>query len=464
MWNLKAAAEQAGGRLLGADAFFTSVGIDSRRDCNGQLFVALRGERFDAHDFVAAARDQGAAAALVDHPLPLDLPQWVAEDTRLTLGRLAAAWRDRIPGRVAAVTGSNGKTTAKEMLAAILSQVAPTRATQGNLNNDIGMPLTLLGARDEPFLVLEMGANHPGEIAYMTAIGRPDVALITNAGRAHLEGFGDLEGVARAKGEIARGLAPEGVFVVPGDSPYTPLWQALAEGRLVRTFALDQVADLWAASGSIRVRWDTDGFRTTFTANLGGVEYPLGLRLAGIHNVRNALAAAATALALGVGIEAVRAGLLTLAPVPGRLCPRACGGRRIIDDTYNANPDSLAAAVAVLTGLPGSPWLVLGDLAELGADSLALHREVGAQARAAGVERLFSVGTRSKAAADSFGAGARHFADHKALADHLRESMTTDTLVLIKGSRSARMELVLDALCQDATNRDESDSEYSIRN
>jgi UDP-N-acetylmuramoyl-tripeptide--D-alanyl-D-alanine ligase len=252
-----------------------------------------------------------------------------------------------------------------------------------------------------------------------------------------------------AKGEIAQGLTPDGVFVVPGDSPYTPLWQGLAEGRRVSTFAMDQEADLWAASGSVRVRWDKDGFRTTFTANLGGDEYPLELRLAGIHNVRNALAAAATALALGVGIDAVRAGLLTLDPVPGRLCPRTCGEYRIIDDTYNANPDSLAAAVNVLIGLPGSPWLVLGDLAELGPDSLAIHREVGAQARAAGVERLFSVGTQSKAASDSFGAGARHFADHTALAAHLRDSMTTDTLVLIKGSRSARMERVLTALCDE---------------
>ncbi|HYN79158.1 MAG TPA: Mur ligase family protein, partial [Lamprocystis sp. (in: g-proteobacteria)] len=183
MWTLSQAATGAGGRLQGADASFSSVGTDSRCDCTGQLFVALRGERFDGHDHVAAARERGAAAAMVDHPLALDLPQWVVDDTRLALGRLAAAWRARFPGRVAAVTGSNGKTTVKEMLAAILAQAGATNATQGNLNNDIGMPLTLLRARDEAFLVLEMGANHPGEIAYMTAIGRPEVALITNAGR-----------------------------------------------------------------------------------------------------------------------------------------------------------------------------------------------------------------------------------------------------------------------------------------
>jgi UDP-N-acetylmuramoyl-tripeptide--D-alanyl-D-alanine ligase len=409
--------------------------------------VALRGERFDGHDYVAGARAKGAAAALVDHALPLDLPQWVVADTRLALGSLAAAWRARFPGRVAAVTGSNGKTTVKELLAAILSQVGPTRATQGNLNNDIGMPLTLLRAREEAFLVLEMGANHPGEIAYMTAIGQPEVALITNAGRAHLEGFGSLEGVARAKGEIAQGLPPDGVFVVPGDSPYTPLWQGLAAGRAVLTFALDTPADLWAASGSIASRWDADGFRTAFVANRGSTLLPLELRLAGVHNVRNALAAAAAALALGVGVDAVRAGLLALAPVPGRLCPRTGSGRRIIDDTYNANPDSVAAAVAVLTGLPGRPWLVLGDLGELGPRSLDLHREAGSQARAAGIERLFCVGTRSAAAADAFGPGAQHFADQAALIAHLRAAMTPDTLVLIKGSRAARMELVLNALC-----------------
>ena len=449
MWSLQPVAARVGGHLLGADAFFERVGTDSRADCTGALFVALRGERFDGHDYVATAQARGAAAALVDHPLPLDLPQWVVADTRLALGSLAAAWRARFPGRVAAVTGSNGKTTVKEMLAAILSQVGPTRATQGNLNNDIGMPLTLLGARDEAFLVLEMGANHPGEIAYMTAIGRPAVALVTNAGRAHLEGFGSLDAVARAKGEIAQGLPPDGVFVVPGDSAYTPLWQGLAAGRAVLTFALDTPADLWAASNSIALRWDAHGFRTAFVANRGGTLHPLELRLAGVHNVRNALAAATAALALGVDVDAVRAGLAALAPVPGRLCPCTCGGRRLIDDTYNANPDSLAAAVAVLTGLPGHPWLVLGDLGELGPRSIELHREVGTAARAAGVQRLLCVGPRSAAAADAFGVGAQHFADQAALAAALRESMTADTLVLVKGSRAARMELVLNALCDD---------------
>ncbi len=446
MWTLSHACAAAGGRLLGADAFFGAVGTDSRRDCTGQLFVALRGERFDGHDHVPAARAQGAVAALVDHALDLDLPQWQVDDTRLGLGRLAAAWRDRFAGRVAAVTGSNGKTTVKEMLAAILAQAGTTRATQGNLNNDIGMPLTLLGAREESFLVLEMGANHPGEIAYMTAIGRPQVALVTNAGRAHLEGFGSLEGVARAKGEIARGLPADGTFVVPGDSPFIPLWRELAQGRAVRTFALDAPADVSADSDSIAAEWGEQGFHTRFVARIQGVDLALELALAGAHNVRNALAAAAAALALGVGPEQVREGLAGIAPVPGRLCPRRAAGVRVIDDTYNANPDSLAAAIAVLVGLPGRHWLVLGDLGELGPRSLDLHRELGERARAAGVDRLATVGTLSAAVSETFGAGARHFPDQATLLSHLRGALESDDLLLIKGSRSARMDLVVKGL------------------
>jgi UDP-N-acetylmuramoyl-tripeptide--D-alanyl-D-alanine ligase len=348
---------------------------------------------------------------------------------------------------VLAVTGSNGKTTVKEMLAAILSQVGATRATKGNLNNDIGLPLTLLSARQEPFLVLEMGANHPGEIAYMTAIGRPEVAVITNAGRAHLEGFGDLDGVARAKGEIAQGLPPHGTFVVPGDSRYTPLWRQLAAGRRLRTFALDGRGDVTAETAGIELTWDEAGFRTCFIARVDGVETPLELALTGQHNVRNALAATAAALALGTPLEAVRAGLLTLTPVLGRLYPRRTNGQRILDDTYNANPDSLAAAITVLTALPGPHWLILGDLGELGDSSRSLHAEVGARARAAGIRHLATVGKDSAAASAAFGEGARHFADQEALLTHLRDTLEQDAVILVKGSRASRMERIVQGLC-----------------
>lgn len=449
MWTSSQAIAQAGGRLQGQDTAFCAVGTDSRVDCRGQLFVALRGERFDGHEYVAAAMAAGAAIAMVDHPLPLDLPQWIVDDTRLGLGRLAAAWRDRFPGRIVAVTGSNGKTTVKEMLAAILARRGRVRATQGNLNNDIGMPLTLLRARDEDYLVLEMGANHPGEIGYMTDLARPDLALVTNAGRAHLEGFGSVEGVARAKGEIARGLAPHGTFVVGGDSPFTPLWRELAGGRPVVTFALDQAADLQAERASVQVAWDADGFRTRFVARYRGSEIPLTLRLAGQHNVRNALAAAAAALALGLDAEAVREGLASLQPVKGRLCPRDCGGVGVIDDTYNANPDSIAAAIAVLAGLPGRRWLVLGDLGELGAGAPQLHAEIGESARRAGIDRLATVGTLSANATRAFGAGGQHFADQPALLASLQSALEPGDRVLVKGSRAARMERVVEALCAE---------------
>ncbi|AFL74270.1 UDP-N-acetylmuramoyl-tripeptide--D-alanyl-D-alanine ligase [Thiocystis violascens DSM 198] len=451
MWTLTQAVAQAGGSLHGQDRAFAGVGTDSRADCTGQLFIALRGENFDGHDYVAAAQKAGAVAALVDRPLSLDLPQWVVDDTRLGLGRLAAAWRDRFPGRVIAITGSNGKTTVKEMLAAILARAGRVRATQGNLNNDIGMPLTLLGARDEDFLVLEMGANHPGEIGYMTEIARPDLALITNAGRAHLEGFGSLGGVARAKGEIARGLSPDGLFLVAGDSPHLGLWRELSAGRRLLTFSLDdgtaEGADVTARSDVIRVAWDDDGFRTEFSARVDAREIPLRLRLAGRHNVRNALAATAAALALGIDERLIREGLAGLQPVKGRLCPRRCGEFGVIDDTYNANPDSIAAAIDVLAGLSGRRWLVLGDLGELGPDAPRLHAEVGAVARAAGIDRLITAGTLSESASRAFGEGGRHFADRQTLADWLPAELAAGDRVLVKGSRLARMELIVNALC-----------------
>ncbi|NEV61988.1 UDP-N-acetylmuramoyl-tripeptide--D-alanyl-D-alanine ligase [Thiorhodococcus minor] len=447
MWSLAQAIDAVGGVMQGRDAPFTSVGTDSRADCSGQLFVALRGERFDGHDYVAAARAAGAAAAMVDHPLPLEIPQWVVEDTRLALGRLAAAWRDRFAGRIVAITGSNGKTTAKEMVASVLARSGRVRATKGNLNNDIGMPLTLLSARDEDYLVLEMGANHPGEIGYMTAIARPDVALITNAGRAHLEGFGSVEGVARAKGEIAEGLGQEGVFVVDGDSRFLPLWRELAAGRRLVTFGFGPASDVSADPEQVRIDWGAEGFRAAFEVCRQGAGLPVSLRLAGRHNVRNALAAVAVASSLGIQDAAIQEGLAALTPVKGRLCPRACAGRAMIDDSYNANPDSIAAAIEVLAGLEGRRWLVIGDLGELGVDAPRLHAEIGERARDAGVDRLAAVGALSEAAALAFGEGAVHFSDQAELVAHLRAELGPEDPVLVKGSRLARMEQVVEALC-----------------
>jgi UDP-N-acetylmuramoyl-tripeptide--D-alanyl-D-alanine ligase len=446
MWSLGEAAEHAGGHLTGADAPFSRVVTDSRSDCTGGLFVALRGERFDGHAFIPQAVANGAVAALVERPLALDLPQWVVDDTRLGLGRLASAWRGRLPGRILAITGSNGKTTCKEMVAAILAQTGSVRATQGNLNNDIGLPLTLLCARDEDWLVIEMGANHPGEIGYLTDVARPQAALITGAGRAHLEGFGSVEGVARAKGEIARGLPPEGTFVVPGDSPWTPLWRDLAGDRRFLTFGLGPSCTVHADPQAVTTEWGEAGFATSITADLGGRPCDLSLALAGLHNVRNALAAAALTTAVGVAPEAIAAGLASLRPVPGRLEPKRLGRLRIIDDTYNANPDSVQAAMDVLVRLPGRPVLVLGDLGELGAAAARLHREVGGAARAAGVAALYAVGDLCREAVAGFGVGARHFTDQAGLIAALRSDIGAADLVLVKGSRLAAMDRVVAAL------------------
>ncbi|MGB5831255.1 MAG: UDP-N-acetylmuramoyl-tripeptide--D-alanyl-D-alanine ligase [Thiohalocapsa sp.] len=456
MWTLVESVERVGGRLVGVDAIYDGVTTDSRGDCRGQLFVALRGKRFDGHDYVAKAAQNGAVAAMVDHPTDCAIPQWVLDDTRIGLGSLAAAWRKRITARVVAITGSNGKTTVKEMLAAILSQVGNTRATAGNLNNDIGMPLTLLSARNEDFLILEMGANHHGEIAYLTEIARPEAALITNAGRAHLEGFGSIEGVARAKGEIARGIRGNGSFVFMADVPWTPLWQELADGRRSLTFGTGPNAQIRADEHGVSSAWGDDGFRTCFRADLNGEPVDIELALAGRHNVRNALAAMAMAAALEIPSRAIQDGLDSLRPVRRRLQPReGRAGLRIIDDSYNANPDSLAAAVDALVSLVtgagvGRSMLVLGDFGELGPNSQELHRDMGAAAKAAGVGMLFTVGSLAAEAADGFGVGAIRFIDQAALIGCLEVEATPDDVLLIKGSRASGMDRVVDALCEDA--------------
>ncbi len=456
MWSLAESVERAGGRLHGTDADYDSVGTDSRGICRGQLFVALRGGRFDGHDYVAKAAQAGAVAAMVDHPLDIALPQWVVEDTRIGLARLAAAWRDRFPGRIVAITGSNGKTTCKEMVAAILGRVGRTRATEGNLNNDIGMPLTLLAARDEAFLVLEMGANHGGEIAYLTAIARPEAALITNVGRAHLEGFGSVEGVANAKGEIARGLPPDGTFVFMADVAWTDLWRELAAGRRCLTFGTGPSAEVRADEQAVTTRWDEAGFTTCFDAQLFGEPLPISLSLAGRHNVRNALAAIALATALDIPVEAIQSGLASLRPVRRRMQPRrGVRGLRLIDDSYNANPDSLDAAVAVVRELtrgggPGRGIVVLGDFGELGPDSERIHRDMGHAVRAAGITLLFTVGPLSAAAAEGFGEGARGFADQPSLIDALGVELQPGDVVLVKGSRASGMDRIADALSEPA--------------
>ncbi len=445
--SLEQAARAVNGRCVGANVSFARVSTDGRKSCAGALFIALVGPRFDAHDFIDQAKAQGAAAVMVSRTVHTDLPQLLVDDTRLALGRLAAYWRDQLDVRVVGVTGSNGKTTTKEMIAAILRQAGPVLATEGNLNNDIGMPLTLLRMQPEHrYAVIEMGANHRGEIAYMTRIARPDVAVITNAGPAHLEGFGGLDGVAQGKGEIYQGLGADGIAVINADDVYAGYWREVAKQYTQLTFGFSAQADVQAD-----MRGDAFGSELTIRHAQG--EFTAHLELPGRHNAANALAAATVALALGIAPAQITAGLHTMHGVRGRLQRRAAlNGAALIDDTYNANPASLAAALKVLAACPGEKYLALGDMGELGEQTEQLHAEAGALAKALGADRLYAVGPLSRHAAERFGAQARHFAQQDELIAALRQDLHAGATLLVKGSRSARMEHVVEALAAREAN------------
>lgn len=436
----EAAAVLAAG-YSGGDAWFRGCSTDSRRLERDQLFVALKGPTHDGHEHVDEAVRRGAAAALVSRPVSAALPAIRVDDTLQALGTLSGAWRNRFEIPVIGVTGSNGKTTVKEMLAAILGEGAPVLATRGNLNNEIGLPLTLmeLGA-EHRLAVIEMGANHAGEIARLAAFARPRVGVITQCAPAHLEGFGSVEGVARAKGELLEALDADGTAVINADDEFAPLWRALAGDRRRLEFGLERPAD-------VRASWrqENTGSRVEMSTPAGGIE--LCLALPGRHNVANAAAATAAALAVGATAEAVVAGLEGMRPVPGRLELKSLDDDiRIIDDTYNANPASLRAGLEVLDGFPGRHWLVLGDMAELGEEAVNYHRQVAELVREHGVDRLLTIGELSRITAESFGEGAEHHASMEELAATLGESLEPHTTVLVKGSRSMGMERVVAAL------------------
>lgn len=438
--TLSAAAQMINAQVHGEDVTFTSVSNDTRHLTAGSLYVAIRGERFDGHAFLDQAQNAGAVAAMVDQICEHPLPQLVVGDTRNGLGRLAGAWRHQFKGKIVGVTGSNGKTTVKEMIAAILAKRGEVLATRGNYNNDIGLPLTLLRLKNEKFAVIEMGANHSGEIAALTAIARPDVALITNAGQAHLEGFGSLEGVARAKGEIYGGLPTGGVAIINADDVFASYWLSINNKRRCLSFGMASRADVqgeWQAT-------ETGGELRVTTQDGDAV---IQLPVPGRHNAMNALAAITAAAALGVTLDEARTALEAFAPVKGRLnFHRTPQGARLIDDTYNANPSSLKAGLQVLCDLPGEHWLVLGDMGELGANSLALHKAAGELAKQSGVHRLLAVGDNSCAAVDAFGEGASHFPSHEALVAALTAELNKNVNVLVKGSRFMRMERVVNAV------------------
>ena len=445
-------ARACGGRLSGNDAAYTDVVSDSRTLSSQQLFVALKGPRFDGHEFVGAALALGAAGALVDAEQPVRLAQIIVPDTQAALERAAQGWRAHFRGALVGVAGSNGKTTAKEMTAAILGQSGNCLATRGNLNNHIGVPLTLLRLTPaHRSAVVEMGANRAGEVAALVGIARPTIGMITNAGAEHLEGFGSLEGVARAEGEMVAGLAAGATAVINADDEFAGLWRALTPARVV-TFGVREPADFSATE--VHTAVGSEGFCTQFRLTAPAGSAAIQLAVGGAHNVANALAAAAAAASAGASLEHIATGLAAVRAVPGRLqFKQGASGAWLIDDSYNANPSSVRAAIEVLGSLAGRKWLVLGDMAELGEFAQAAHSAIGEFARAHGVERLYATGALAARAVDSFGAGAQWFADAAALTAALTRELGKagpEVRLLIKGSRVNRLERVVDALAADS--------------
>ena len=434
-------------RMEGADVKFAAVSTDTRTIAQGDLFIALKGANFDGARFVAAAAKAGAVAAVVNRDSGLGIreagvPLLYVEDTRLALGKLAAHWRSQFDIPLVAITGSNGKTTVKEMLAAILANATGNAedvlATAGNFNNDIGMPLTLLRLRAaHRYAVIEMGTNHPGEIDYLTRIAKPDVTLINNATGAHLQGLGSVQGVAQAKGEIFAGLASGGTAIINADDAFAAMWRTLAGTHRVLDFALEHQA-------AVKGKWKAKGYGGVLEARTPAGEMRVELQVPGEHNARNALAAATAALALQVPLTRVVKALEGFGGVAGRLQRKqGLHGSTLIDDTYNANPASVRAALEVLAQATGKRIFVLGDMGELGEDAAQFHREIGIAARELGIDKLFALGTLSKEAVREFGSGAEQFAEIEKLEMAIDKELDAQTTTLIKGSRFMKMERVV---------------------
>ena len=441
-FELDTAAEITGGRLhlpaAGKCAkAFAGLTRDTRNLRRGNLYAALRGQRVDGHRFVSEAAGHGAAAALVMHVVDAPIPQIVADNVVRAMGALAGAWRQTLDVRLVGVTGSNGKTTVKAMLAAILRRRAPTLATRGNYNNEIGVPLTLAALdQQHRFAVVEMGCGRPGDIEYLATMASPDVGVVTNAGPAHLERLGSIDGVARTKGELFAGLGPGETAVINRDDAYFDYWRSLCSGSRQISFGLSDQAD---------VRLIRAGDEEVVATPAGN--FALELALSGEHNRMNALAATAVALALDMDIESIATALATVESLPGRLSEREMsGGWQLIDDTYNANPASLYAGLQVLASRAGRRWLALGEMAELGEQSDKLHRELGRAARDLGVERIFVIGPHAESVADAFGPGAETFSEMNSLVRRMQDLLEPGVVCLVKGSRSSHMEQLVDLL------------------
>lgn len=444
--DLAMVARSTNGLLKGGSIRVSSVSTDSRKPMAGALFVALRGEHHDAHDYVGSAHKNGAVAALVEREVEVSLPQVVVADAQVALGQLATAVRALRDVCVIGITGSNGKTTVKSLVASILTRHAPTHVNSGSFNNEIGLPLTLLSMPDDSrFAVLEMGAGKPGDIDYLVRIASPQIGLVNNVAPAHLERMGSIDGIAETKGALYTGLPLNGVAVINVDDAYSDYFTGLAGDRRVIRFGFGAGADVSARD--VRHAGTSQFMLTT---PLG--EIPISLALSGRHNVLNALAASSIALAVDVPLATIKAGLEAAHAVSGRIARRVHpGGAEIIDDSYNANPASFAAAIDALATCAGRRILVMGDMRELGVDARRLHADTGLLARKSGIDSLYAVGELSAAGADAFGTGARHFDSQAALIDALREQLTQGTTLLIKGSRGSAMDKVVSALFADPT-------------
>jgi UDP-N-acetylmuramoyl-tripeptide--D-alanyl-D-alanine ligase len=444
--TLSEAARVVGGELIGEDRRYGCVCTDSRTLKPGALFVALRGPNFDGAAFVPAAAAQGAIGALVERATPGALPQVLVPNTLRALQELAKNWRADFSLPVVAVAGSNGKTTAKEMTAAILSRMGLCMATHGNLNNHIGVPVTLMRLEaSHRSAVIEMGANAIGDVAALMRIAQPTVGLITNAGAEHLEGFGNLDGVAKGEGETVSCLGAEATAIINADDAYAGYWRGISGAKRIVTFGVHSQADFTAKNIFQGIERGEFATRFTLLSPLG--ERAVMLKAGGAHNIGNALAAAAAASAAGASLEDVGLGLADFRPVAGRLQLKAgTRGSWIIDDSYNANPSSVRAALEVLRSLSGTTWLVLGDMAELGESSQDSHAHIGSYARDCGIKRLFAMGALSSRAVETFGSGGEWFADADSLTRRLQAELSPGVTLLIKGSRINRLERVVQAL------------------
>ena len=437
-------ADLVNGDLVGDDLKVSGVSTDTRSMKAGELFIALVGESFDPHELIVAHKADTAGAVMVESPLSTDIPQIVVNNTYLALQEFAKAWRKNFSIPIVGITGSCGKTSVKELIKQILSSQGSVLATCGNLNNHIGVPLTLLQLREEHvFGVIEMGANHAGEIELLSKIAKPDIGVITNIGPAHLEGFGSVEGVALAKAELYQNLNPKGIAVINNDEAYLELWKEPISDRMQITFSIENKSDVLGK---------------VIDLNLVEISTPIGdlrvqLQSAGRHDLYNALAATAVCIGLGIDLEEIKLGLEATKPVPGRLIRlKGIGGASIFDDSYNANPASLNAALHVQAQEEGEHWLVLGDMAELGSESIALHKKAADMAKHYGVSRLFGFGEFTQYTVDAFGAGAEHYSSHESLTQALQENLYEGVCVLVKGSRSMKLEKVVDGIRSTANN------------